>query len=884
MAAETKLQSPTPETGHHHAIHAKLSETSPLLAVFSAANPEYVFSQLKSAPEGLSRDDIPERLAAYGSNAIAASQTSPIFLELWDKIKNPLNGLLLSLAILSWLLSDIRSAVVIATMVVLSVGLSFVQEHRSSQAAAKLANMVRVEVSVKRRGVDGCDAEGFSSTPLDGVVPGDVVRLSAGDMIPADLRILTANDLFVNQSALTGESMPVEKAETTGTVKDEDPFTLANICFMGSSVSSGYGTGVIVHTGRSTFFGKLASQITGADEETSFDRGIRSFAWLMVRFILVMVPLVFLINGLTKHDWLQALFFAVAVAVGLAPEMLPMIVTVNLAQGAMAMARKKAIVKRLNAIQNFGAMDVLCTDKTGTLTQDRIILKLHLDVNGKEDDGVLTYAYLNSRFQSGLKNLLDVAVQEHVELEDHLSVDAGYKKLDEIPFDFNRRRLSVVVQTPNQKPLLICKGAVEEVFAICDNCRTADGTQPLDDGHRKAVAELTAKLNADGFRVIAVGIREFVTPQATYEAVDETGLTLQGFIAFLDPPKETAAAALAALRGSGVAVKILTGDNDLVTRKTCRDVGLDISDLVLGHDLEAMSDKEIGDAVEKANVFAKVSPSQKARIIAALQARDHVVGFLGDGINDGPALKKADVGISVDTAVDIAKESADIILLEKNLAILNDGVIEGRRVFGNIVKYIKMGASSNFGNMFSVLGASIFLPFLPMAPLQVLANNLLYDFSQTTIPTDTVDQEYLTSPRKWEIGNIMRFMLFIGPISSIFDYATYFTMLFVFNAWTNASLFQTGWFVESILTQTLIIHIIRTARKPFIESWASPPLIISTIIICAIAVALPYSPLAGPLGFQPLPALYWPIIAGFLLGYAVLTTIVKTWFIRRWGM
>jgi Mg2+-importing ATPase len=788
------------------------------------------------------------------------------------------------LALLSWLLSDVRSAIVIAIMVVLSVGLSFVQEHRSNSAAAKLANMVRIRASVRRRGATDADEGGFSSIPLDEVVPGDVVRLTAGDMVPADLRLLTAKDLFVNQSALTGESMPLEKDASAIAAPGDDPFARPNLCFMGSSISSGFATGLVIHTGRSTFFGQLADQIVGADTETSFDRGIRGFAWLMLRFILVMTPLVFIINGLTKHDWLQALFFAVAVAVGLAPEMLPMIVTVNLAQGAIAMAKKRAIVKRLNAIQNFGAMDVLCTDKTGTLTQDRIILKLHLDVNGDEDNGVLKYAYLNSHFQSGLKNLLDVAVQQHVELEDHLSIEAGYEKLDEIPFDFTRRRLSVLVQTPAKEPLLICKGAVEEMLGICTSYRIGDQILSLDASHLPKITDLTARLNGDGFRVVAVATKIYSMRPPTCSVQDETGLTLQGFIAFLDPPKETAAAALAALHASGVAVKILTGDNDLVTRKTCRDVGLAIDGLLLGREVEAMSDAVLATAAAKASVFAKVTPSQKARIIAAMQASGHVVGFLGDGINDGPALKKADVGLSVDTAVDIAKESADIILLEKSLAVLNEGVMEGRRVFGNITKYIKMSASSNFGNMFSVLGASIFLPFLPMAPLQVITNNLLYDFSQTTIPTDNVDKEYLERPRRWEIGKIMRFMFFIGPISSIFDYATYFTMLFVFNAWTHPALFQTGWFVESVLTQTLIIHVIRTAKKPFIESWASPPLIISTLVICSIAIALPYSPLAAALGFQPLPALYWPIIASFLVSYAVLTTVVKTWFIRRWGM
>jgi Mg2+-importing ATPase len=884
LSGHQKPGLPEPGTAPHQAIRSKLAESSPQLVAISGASVATAFIELNASPSGLAPAEAEERLAKIGANAVTRNQTPPLLMELWNKVWNPLNGLLFGLAVVSWLLSDFRSAVVISVMVVLSVGLGFVQEHRSNAAAAKLANMVRVLVSVKRGGARGADADGFSEIPLDQVVPGDIVRLSAGDLVPADLRLLTANDLFITQSALTGESMPMEKDAAVIDNPGDDPFSLGNLCFMGSSVASGYATGIVVHTGRSTFFGQLADQMSAVDTETSFDRGMRSFAWLMLRFILVMTPLVFVINGLTKHNWLEALFFAVAVAVGLAPEMLPMIVTVNLAQGALAMARKHAIVKRLNAIQNFGAMDVLCTDKTGTLTQDKVLLKRHLDVNGDNDDGVLTYAYLNSRFQSGLKNLLDIAVQQHVELEDGLSLNAGYRKIDEIPFDFTRRRLSVVVQTPTNEALLICKGAVEEIFAICVNCRIGKDIQLLDKEHLPRINSLTAQLNADGFRVIAVATKASKAAQSAYGVADESGMTLQGFIAFLDPPKDSAAAALAALHGSGIAVKILTGDNDLVTKKTCIDVGLAVDGLILGHDVEGMDDAALAAAVETANVFAKVTPSQKARIIASLQSGGHVVGFLGDGINDGPALKMADVGLSVDTAVDIAKESADIILLEKDLAILNDGVMEGRRVFGNIVKYIKMGASSNFGNMFSVLGASLFLPFLPMAQLQVLANNLLYDLSQTTIPTDTVDKEYLGQPRKWEIGKIMRFMLVIGPISSIFDYATYFAMLFVFNAWTNPSLFQTGWFVESILTQTLIIHVIRTAKIPFVESWASLPLIISTIVICSIAIALPFSPLSGYLGFTSLPMLFWPILASFLIGYAVLATIVKTWFIRRWGM
>ena len=791
---------------------------------------------------------------------------------------------MLGLALVSWLLArDIRSAIVIATMVVLSVGLSFLQEHRSGAAAAALANMVRIHATVRRPGAAGTDADGYVETALEDLVPGDVVRLSAGDLIPADVRLVTARDLYVNQSALTGESLPLEKSSAAQVAKDDTGVGLQNICFMGSNVTSGFATALVVNTGADTGFGRLAAGMVGQRVETSFDKGIAGFANLMIRFILVMAPLVFIINGLTKHDWVEALLFAVAVAVGLTPEMLPMIVTVNLARGAIVMSRKRVIVKRLNAIQNFGAMDILCTDKTGTLTQDRIIMKLHLDVQGQDDRSVLTLAYLNSRFQSGLKNLLDHAVLEHVELEDHLVIDSAYRKIDEIPFDFTRRRLSIVVRRADDPPLLICKGAVEEVVAICSRFQLGSTRADLDPAQLAAIRAVTDRLNGEGFRVVAVATRAFDVDRSGYGVADEAALTLCGFIAFFDPPKETAAAAITGLKASGVAVKILTGDNDLVTRKVCKDVGLEVTRLVLGHEIEAMSDPELQGVVADANVFAKVSPSQKARIIQALQAGGHVVGFMGDGINDGPALKQADVGVSVDTAVDIAKESADIILLDKDLAVLNDGVLAGRQVFGNIIKYIKMGASSSFGNMFSVIGPSIFLPFLPMLPIQVLTNNLLYDFSQTTIPTDHVDEDYLSQPRKWELGNITRFMVFIGPISSLFDYATFFVMLKVFHAGTYPALFQTGWFVESILTQTLIIHVIRTSKIPFLQSWASPPLIVSTLIICTIAVALPYTPLGATLGFVPLPPAFWPIVVAFLAGYAVLTTLVKSWFIRRWG-
>jgi P-type Mg2+ transporter len=653
---------------------------------------------------------------------------------------------------------------------------------------------------------------------------------------------------------------------------------------MGANVVSGYGTGVILRTGPNTFFGQLADEIAGRHVPTAFDKGINRFTWLMIRFILVMVPAVFLINGLTKHDWLEALLFAVAVAVGLTPEMLPMIVTVNLAKGAIAMSREKVIVKRLNAIQNLGAMDVLCTDKTGTLTQDRIILKRHLDIRGEESERVLQYAFLNSHFQSGLRNLLDNAVLAHVDLHKILGIDGGYSKVDEIPFDFTRRRLSIVVARADGKHVLICKGAVEEIFAVCARYAIDGETGQLDKSHFEAAMEQTIALNSDGFRVVAVAYKEMDPSKTTYSIEDEADLTLLGYIAFLDPPKESAREAIAALASKGVQVKILTGDNEVITRKICHEVNLDVGEILLGGEVSLLSNAELADIADRTTVFAKLTPAQKERVVRALHAKGHVVGFLGDGINDSPALKIADVGISVDTAVDIAKESADIILLEKNLLVLREGVIEGRRIFANITKYIRMGASSNFGNMFSVLGASIFLPFLPMAPIQVLTNNLLYDFSQTTIPTDNVDEEFLASPRRWDISNIFKFMVFIGPLSSIFDYTTYGMMLFVFGAWTNPSLFQTGWFVESLLTQTLIIHIIRTARIPFIESRASPALIATTIIICAVGITLPFTWAGSVLGFTPLPWLYWPLVGAMLLAYAILTHLVKVWFVRKWGL
>ena len=749
------------------------------ISAISKLGPEVSCELVDSSFAGLTAEEAERRLETYGRNLVTRERKPTILQEIWGRARSPLNALLLTLAVVSYFLGDVRAAIVIALMVLLAISTAFIQEHRSNEAAARLRAMVKTTVSVRRRPVSGVGD--FAEVPLDTLVPGDVVQLSAGDMIPADLRLVEAKDLFINQSALTGEAMPAEKYAHACEQHFDDVFDLPNICFMGANVISGYATGVIVRTGGHTFFGKLADEIAGRRVPTAFDQGINRFTWLMIKFIMVMVPLVFLINGLTKHDWLEALLFAVAVAVGLTPEMLPMIVTVNLTKGATAMSRKKVIVKRLNAIQNFGAMNILCTDKTGTLTQDRIILKRHLDIRGEESERVLQYAYLNSHFQSGLKNLLDVAVLQHVELHRTLGIDQGFAKIDEIPFDFTRRRLSVVVSHGQNKHILICKGAVEEIFAVCTDYEI-DGTRGrLDESHFETAKEETDALNSDGFRVVAVAYRELSAPKATYSVADESDLTLLGYIAFLDPPKESAGPAIAALAQRGVTVKILTGDNEVITRKICQEVKLDPGEIALGRQIEQMNDDELANLADRTAVFAKLTPAQKERIVRALHRKGHVVGFLGDGINDSPALKAADVGISVDTAVDIAKEFADIILLEKSLMVLQEGVIEGRKIFDNITKYIKMGASSNFGNMFSVLGASLFLPFLPMAPIQVLTNNLLYDFSQTTIPTDNVDEDTIVSPRRWDITKIFKFMVFIGPISSIFDYATYAMMLFVFD-------------------------------------------------------------------------------------------------------
>jgi Mg2+-importing ATPase len=855
-------------------------QVSPLLIEVAQNTADVVLGKLQTNENGLSEEEAQERLEKYGPNVVAQEQRLGRLKLLGHACMNPLVILLLILAVVSYLTGDAGAGTVMLIMVFLGVSLRFVQEARADDAAAKLKAMISVTATVVRGGA-------ASETPLGQLVPGDIIRLAAGDMIPADIRILSCKDLFVIQSSLTGESFPGEKFDAPEAGPVKSLLELKNVCFLGTSVESGAATGVVVETGLKTYLGGMASSIIGQEVQTSFDKGVSKFTWLMIYFMMVMVPLVFLINGLTKHDindptkhdWMNAFFFAMAVAVGMTPEMLPMIVTVCLSKGAIAMSRKKVIVKRLNAIQNLGAMDILCADKTGTLTLDRVILERHCDVVRKEDDKVLELAFLNSHFQTGLRNVLDRAILDHTEVIEASALQT-FRKVDEIPFDFSRKLMSVVVETPQGIHRLICKGAPESVFQRSAQFELEGKLYPIDPLLIQDLKEEYDDLSADGFRVLAIAYKDMAHKSA-YSRDDESDLVLKGYVAFLDPPKQTSAPAVLALRDHGVAVKILTGDNELVSRKICQEVGLLIEQVLLGSQVEAMSDAELAEAAENTLLFARLSPMDKQRIIKALQSKKHVVGFMGDGINDSPALRAADVGVSVDTAVDIAKEAADIILLEKSLMVLEEGVLEGRKVYANILKYIRMGASSNFGNMFSVMGASAFLKFLPMEPMQILTNSLLYDFSQVPIPTDDVDPEQIAKPRPWHMGEIAKFILFIGPCSSIFDYTTYFMMLYLFNCWNNSSLFQTGWFVESLLTQTLIIHIIRTNRIPFIQSRASWPVITTTMIVMIVGMWLPFSPIAHWLKFSPLPSPYWPLLVLTLACYVFLTQGVKMWLIRK---
>ena len=851
----------------------------------AAMDENEIWRAFASHPEGLNAGEVAQKIAQYGENQIPAQKPSPWWVHLWSCYRNPFNLLLTVLGIVSYSTEDLFAAAVIALMVGISTLLNFIQEARSTKAADALKAMVSNTATVLRV-VNEQGESRWCELPIDQLVPGDIVKLSAGDMIPADLRVIQARDLFVAQASLTGESLPVEKVARTRDPLQANPLECDTLCFMGTNVVSGSAQAIVFATGGGTWFGQLAGRVSEQESEpNAFQKGISRVSMLLIRFMLVMTPIVLLINGYTKGDWWEAALFALSVAVGLTPEMLPMIVTSTLARGAVKLSKQKVIVKHLDAIQNFGAMDILCTDKTGTLTRDKIVLENHTDISGKTSERVLHCAWLNSHYQTGLKNLLDTAVLEGVDEAEARTLAQQWQKVDEIPFDFERRRMSVVVAEEAEQHRLICKGALQEILGVCTQVRFKGEVIPLDDAMLRRIGRVTDTLNRQGLRVVAVATKTLPARSGDYQRVDESDLILEGYIAFLDPPKESTAPALKALKASGITVKILTGDSELVAAKVCRDVGLDAGEVIVGSQVDALSDDALAALAKSTTLFARLTPMHKERIVTLLKREGHVVGFMGDGINDAPALRAADIGISVDGAVDIAREAADIILLEKSLMVLEQGVIEGRRTFANMLKYIKMTASSNFGNVFSVLVASAFLPFLPMLPLHLLIQNLLYDVSQVAIPFDNVDDEQIRKPQRWNPADLGRFMVFFGPISSIFDILTFCLMWWVFHANTpeHQTLFQSGWFVVGLLSQTLIVHMIRTRRIPFIQSRAAWPLIVMTLLVMVVGIALPFSPLAGYLQLQALPLSYFPWLIAILAGYMTLTQMVKGFYSRRYG-
>ncbi|MCD8328547.1 MAG: magnesium-translocating P-type ATPase [Ruminococcus sp.] len=890
---------------------------------FAATNPtSAVLSKLNTKLTGLDEDQVEESRSINGSNKVTREKKKSLPQRLAGAFINPFTAILFCLAVVSTITDmifpyfslfgcvpedfDCLTVVIILTMVVISGTLRFVQESRSGNAAERLLEMITTTCTVTRREAS------MSEIPLDEVVVGDIIHLSAGDMIPADVRILEAKDLFVSQASLTGESEPIEKTPNA-TEKTDNVTEYSNIAFMGSNVISGSATAVAVCVGDNTLFGSMASAVAGDAVETSFTKGVNAVSWVLIRFMMIMVPLVFVINGITKGDWLSAFLFAISIAVGLTPEMLPMIVTTCLAKGAVSMSKKQTIVKNLNSIQNFGAIDILCTDKTGTLTQDKVVLEYHLNVDGKEDSRVLRHAYLNSYFQTGYKNLMDLAIIQKTEEEEQenpqlTDLSEHYVKVDEIPFDFERRRLTTVVQDKTGKTQMITKGAVEEMLSVCSYADVNGEVKPLTAEVRGRILQTADDLNEKGFRVLCIAHKTNPSSVGIFSIKDEIDMVLIGYLAFLDPPKESTADAIQALADHGVRTKILTGDNDKVTRTICAQVGLKVRNMLLGSDLEHMTDKELAKAAEKTDVFAKLTPDQKARIVSVLRESGHTVGFMGDGINDAAAMKAADIGISVDTAVDVAKESADIILLEKDLMVLEQGIIEGRKTYANMIKYIKMTASSNFGNMFSVLAASALLPFLPMMSVHLIFLNLIYDLSCTAIPWDNVDKEFIAMPRKWDASSVGSFMIWIGPTSSIFDFTTYIFMYFVFcpmyvsggvlyndlathfsgvelaeMQFKYMAMFQAGWFVESMWSQTLVIHMIRTPKLPFIQSHASAPLTLMTLTGITVLTIIPFTTFGTLLGFVALPASYFLYLIPCILLYMLLATSLKKAYVRHYG-
>ena len=836
-----------------------------------------LLTRLGASSAGLSSQEAEKRLEIYGRNELAKKKKRAAVLNFLSRFKSPLVIILMIAGAISAALGSIPSVIVIYTMVFLSVSLAYYQETNASKAAELLREKVATSATVLRDNVK-------QEIKLPLLVPGDIIHLSAGDLTPADARVIEAKDLFVNQSALTGESFPVEKTSAPLKGKGASITEWNNYFFMGTSIVSGTATAVVVRTGGLTEYGKIAQRLVEKAPETEFEKGIKKFGFLIMQVTFLLVLFVFMINALlhpNAEGILQALLFAVALAVGLTPELLPMIITINLSRGAMAMSKKGVIVKRLSSIETFGSMNVLCTDKTGTLTENQIKLILHIDMQGKDDPKVLLYSFLNSHFQTGLKSPLDEAILKHEEIE--LS---KFQKIDEVPFDFVRRRVSVVVEQEGQR-FFIAKGAPEEILKVCSYSELEGLVSDLSEGTRRKIEQKYHDLSAEGLRVLGVAFKKLREEKAVYSINDERDMTFLGFVAFLDPPKETAKQSLQMLSKSGVELKILTGDNELVTKKVCSELGFEVKGVVLGNEISIMSDETLAGVVEEANVFARVTPAQKDRIISLLKLNGHVVGFMGDGINDAPSLKTSDVGVSVNNAVDVAKESADIILLKSDLTVLGEGVLEGRKTFGNTMKYIMMGVSSNFGNMFSAAGSSVFLPFLPMLPIQILLNNLLYDTSQTVMTTDNVDAEYIEKPKRWDISFIRRFMIIIGPVSSLFDFATFFTMLFVFQNMIDPKLFpsafQTAWFIESLCSQTLVVLIIRTRKVPFYKSKPSKYLAIMLLSVISFAIIAPYTPVGEFFQFTPPPPAFYLALAGILGAYAVLAETVKRFFYKRYG-
>ncbi|MCL1837545.1 MAG: magnesium-translocating P-type ATPase, partial [Treponema sp.] len=857
--------------------------------------------QYENSIEGFEEDDVEEAREEHGENIITQHTEDSMLKRFVAAFINPFTIVLFILAAIAFFTEDYAAVIIVTSMVLISGFLRFIQELRSGNAAKRLTEMVETTALAVRRYKDRESSEVRSEKkeiPMDEIVVGDVVHLAAGDMVPADVRVIQAKDLFISQSALTGESEPVEKFAHPISKTEANPLELNNLAFMGSNVISGSATAIVITVGDDTFLGSIAQQLQVKAPPTSFEKGVNSVSWVLIRFMLVMVPVVLLVNGFTKGNWFEAFLFALSVAVGLTPEMLPMIVSANLAKGAVSMSKKRVIVKNLNSIQNFGAMDVLCTDKTGTITQDKVILEYHLDTEGNENIGVLSKAFLNSYYQTGLKNLMDISIIDHAHEAELSHLWESYKKFDEIPFDFNRRRMSVAVEDASGKVELITKGAIEEMLAISTSAEYQGKTQLLSGELREHIMTNCRNLNEKGMRVLGLAQKVDNLPAGALSPADENEMTFIGYLAFLDPPKESAGAAIKALGEYGVRVKVLTGDNDSVTRTVCKTVGLDANHILLGSDIEAMNDDALKKAVDDVDIFAKLSPGQKARVVSTLRDNGHTVGFMGDGINDAAAMRAADVGVSVDTAVDIAKESANIILLEKDLMVLEEGVVEGRKIYANIIKYIKMTASSNFGNMFSVLAASAFLPFLPMLPIQILVLNLIYDISCIAIPWDNVDLDFLRKPRKWDASSISKFMLWIGPTSSVFDIATYALLFFyicpqiVGGSWANLNhdgqllfmaLFHTGWFVESLWSQTLVIHMIRTPRIPFIHSRASGQLALLTTLGIATGTIIPYTWLGKQLDMTRLPLMFYPWLIGIILAYMILVTGMKKVFVWKYG-